>query len=776
MTRILLFIEFFTLIFTVINGTHFHGGTITWHPLNSSDTGSPVAIVITQTYLWTWSVALCTSSNIASSASISFTHYYPSTSSHLDCALNCATATGYVAPPILPDCTDASSAQDTTAGQRSDIVYVPRNADFTVAFASSAWRSLATNSAADWSIASRIELTPRSDNGLYNNAPIATVMSPIYIPQHQPTAIHIPIGDADGDIMRCRWSSGTTECGHVCPPGSLPSGTLIFSNCTIIITGTNIGDWFAVTVMVEDFISSSSTTPLSSVPVQFLVHVVAPSSCSTPPEVYELSNKSCIPITVGHTFTSHLIAINNCGSSVSIIDISTLSFAGMVQSSIIQQDSMTYYKTLSWIPTTSQLGYQVMCAMALDSQNSQSAQYCFKFYVSQSGVSNCPGDPIVTSTTTTTTTTTTTSSSTTTSSTISTTSTSTSTTSSIPTSWVIYEENGPFELYHIDRCTDRECQWTCASIPSNSILSNNAKKYLVDGLFNENSKKSTNDDIKLFKLLTPTTSCSSEDKNHLSMIDVHAKNFLSMNNNNTRLKPVGFNHVSVTKVKKVNKMHSILNLGIQSPIRRFDENADSSVQRPINGATVQVSRIKSSTKKRLDTLKNKSVQQHETNSVVDSMNVIRVTHVPSRLTEVDSISVQIDRPPIIENTSRLDENVKTRTSIGLLKKNKDKIHVKPIRSTHRTSVYEHRPSQIETIKLFSLNSVSEHKTTSQLSSVRVERIQREKIKLKLARNIVSFESISRPTGNEKKDQDKRNIKFGVAVERISREKSTESIK
>ncbi|CAF3427839.1 unnamed protein product [Rotaria sp. Silwood1] len=417
MTRILLFIEFFTLIFTVINGTHFHGGTITWHPLNSSDTGSPVAIVITQTYLWTWSVALCTSSNIASSASISFTHYYPSTSSHLDCALNCATATGYVAPPILPDCTDASSAQDTTAGQRSDIVYVPRNADFTVAFASSAWRSLATNSAADWSIASRIELTPRSDNGLYNNAPIATVMSPIYIPQHQPTAIHIPIGDADGDIMRCRWSSGTTECGHVCPPGSLPSGTLIFSNCTIIITGTNIGDWFAVTVMVEDFISSSSTTPLSSVPVQFLVHVVAPSSCSTPPEVYELSNKSCIPITVGHTFTSHLIAINNCGSSVTIIDISTLSFAGMVQSSIIQQDSMTYYKTLSWIPTTSQLGYQVMCAMALDSQNSQSAQYCFKFYVSQSGVSNCPGDPIVTSTTTTTTTTTTTSSSTTTSST-----------------------------------------------------------------------------------------------------------------------------------------------------------------------------------------------------------------------------------------------------------------------------------------------------------------------------------------------------------------------
>lgn len=82
--------------------------------------------------------------------------------------------------------------------------------------------------------------------------------------------------------------------------------------------------------------------------------------------MYELSQRSCIPVLVGQTFTSRLIGINNCGSGVSIVDIATLSFAGMVQSSVIRQDSVNYYKTLTWTPTSSQLGFQVMCAMAVD--------------------------------------------------------------------------------------------------------------------------------------------------------------------------------------------------------------------------------------------------------------------------------------------------------------------------------------------------------------------------------------------------------------------------
>jgi hypothetical protein len=111
--------------------------------------------------------------------------------------------------------------------------------------------------------------------------------------------------------------------------------------------------------------TSSSTTALSSAPVQFIVKVIAPSSCSILPEAI-LVGQSCIIVTVNETFTSSLLGINYCGANVSIIDIATVSFSGMVQSSITKLTSLIYYKTLTWTPTIEQLGYQVMCAIALD--------------------------------------------------------------------------------------------------------------------------------------------------------------------------------------------------------------------------------------------------------------------------------------------------------------------------------------------------------------------------------------------------------------------------
>ncbi|CAF4772587.1 unnamed protein product [Rotaria sp. Silwood1] len=315
----------------IVYGSHFLGGTVTWHPLNESATGSPVAIVITQTYSWTYSLITCTTAEIATGQLIPVGTYTYLNTETLDCISNCNPgATGYVAPLVRPQCTDISAPIGTTVGQRSDIVYLPTGDDFSAAFQKTAWRPLATASSADWSISTHIIVKPRADNGLYNSAPVATMMSPIEIPVNQPTVITIPVADADGDPTRCRWSTssnGVDECGGVCPPSSLPSGTVIYPNCTIIITGRTVDSWFAVTIMVEDFISSTSTTPLSAVPVQFLVHVVGPSPCANDPEINGIPlEDSCVPITVGQTFSSMLIAINNCGPSVTIEDISTLSF------------------------------------------------------------------------------------------------------------------------------------------------------------------------------------------------------------------------------------------------------------------------------------------------------------------------------------------------------------------------------------------------------------------------------------------------------------------
>jgi hypothetical protein len=120
-------------------------------------------------------------------------------------------------------------------------------------------------------------------------------------------------------------------------------------------------------MQVEDFINSTSTIPLSSVPVQFLIQVVASPTCPIPPIIIgEPISDSCMPIQVGQTVSFQLIAENQCGENVTITDIATVSLSGMVKSDLITMNSTIYYKNLEWTPTSAQIGYQVMCAMALN--------------------------------------------------------------------------------------------------------------------------------------------------------------------------------------------------------------------------------------------------------------------------------------------------------------------------------------------------------------------------------------------------------------------------
>jgi hypothetical protein len=236
----------------VVEGSHFLGGTITWRPLNASATGTLVAVVIKQTYIWSYSRIPCTNTMITNNQLVPA--YVSLATDTLDCIANCGSGSvGYVSPNVIPFCTDYSVSLGISVGQRSDTVYLQTGDDFSVAYQSTAWRVLATAASAAWSVSSTINVEPRSDNGLCNNAPFATVMSPIFIPVNQPTVINVPVGDADGDTLRCRWanqSNGINECAGVCPPTSLPPATVMDSNCTIIITGQTVGDWFAVALMV----------------------------------------------------------------------------------------------------------------------------------------------------------------------------------------------------------------------------------------------------------------------------------------------------------------------------------------------------------------------------------------------------------------------------------------------------------------------------------------------------------------------------------------------
>ena len=124
--------------------------------------------------------------------------------------------------------------------------------------------------------------------------------------------VHIvQMADADStDTLKCRWSTDPyytansnnyDECGSVCAP-SLPTGYVLMSNnCTLKFTLTT-ANYYAVALQIEDFYTSSATTPMSSVPIQFLFYgrPNPGGSCSSPPSIIGVRpNLACLGVPIG---------------------------------------------------------------------------------------------------------------------------------------------------------------------------------------------------------------------------------------------------------------------------------------------------------------------------------------------------------------------------------------------------------------------------------------------------------------------------------------------
>jgi len=252
----------FNLIFLVFaplicQAAHFQGGTISYKIANY--TNLTASIRISQTYIYVYPTIYCNNSYILNQSPKLDMTGRGENGQYLNCTANCTTLGGYMSVPLDPYCTDYSSVMNIAIGERSDIVNVSIGSYFVVSFASNNWRPLSlpvgNGAALSWSLSCTINLQLRP-NGALNNAPVAAIISPIYIPVGIQQTIFIPTIDADNDQVRCRFAVGADECAGVCPPGSLPNGTTILSNCTLFITGTNVGDWYAVATMVRKTITS----------------------------------------------------------------------------------------------------------------------------------------------------------------------------------------------------------------------------------------------------------------------------------------------------------------------------------------------------------------------------------------------------------------------------------------------------------------------------------------------------------------------------------------
>ncbi|CAF1453010.1 unnamed protein product [Adineta steineri] len=298
-------------------------------------------------------------------------------------------------------CIDYSISFDMTVIQSSTVIDVQNASYCVVIYASGQWRSLSLPNgigiSGGWSLLCSIDLELRSNNK-YNTPPVAIMISPRFIPVGISQTIIVPTMDADNDQVRCRFASTTAECASVCPPNSLPIGTIMFSNCTLLITGSNVADWYAVAIEIEDFIDSTASLPLSTIPVQFLINVQQKSSCPYRPLLTgpTTSSDQCIGIKVSTSFNIELIAENFCPNSTKIKDIAILSFRFLTKTPIVQNTTVLWSVLLTWTPAAVQVGSQILCAIAIDSDNVQSNQYCMSFIVAVERVPSCPGQIIPT--------------------------------------------------------------------------------------------------------------------------------------------------------------------------------------------------------------------------------------------------------------------------------------------------------------------------------------------------------------------------------------------
>jgi len=135
---------------------------------------------------------------------------------------------------------------------------------------------------------------------------------------------------------------------------------------------------------VDDFATDTDTQPISSVPLQFLVNVsAAPVPCDARPMFVPPTERdgTCIAIPPNGTYTGIMVARAGAPGA-RIVDITTQSPAGMSKSALtdgLLDDER--HVNVTWRPTASQAGTNLLCFVAVDNTTAASDQTCVYFAV-----------------------------------------------------------------------------------------------------------------------------------------------------------------------------------------------------------------------------------------------------------------------------------------------------------------------------------------------------------------------------------------------------------
>ncbi|XP_033628698.1 uncharacterized protein LOC117291209 [Asterias rubens] len=240
-----------------------------------------------------------------------------------------------------------------------------------------------------WNLAATVN-TDHGD-GIINTPPLSSSFPMYHIMEGCEYTLPIPHFDANGDDVKCRWTSeNRDECNHddsdICGKIFYDSrkkrkvAQLNQEECTLDFPSSLPAGVYAVPVMLEDFSSSDPETPLSKVPVQFLVRVFeSPGSCRLPQ--LEVPDDVCLTVFVGQEFRMSIYAIAT-SSQYRITDIIVLGLASQMEGpDRVQGNDAKYKGTLSFTPSMDHKGKHSFCVLAVEENDFWSEQSCFSLHV-----------------------------------------------------------------------------------------------------------------------------------------------------------------------------------------------------------------------------------------------------------------------------------------------------------------------------------------------------------------------------------------------------------
>ena len=107
-------------------------------------------------------------------------------------------------------------------------------------------------------------------------------------------------------------------------------------------------------------------TPMSSVPVQFLIYVLPQPACSQAPLILPIDR--CLEVRVGIAVSFPLYAMNLCNRTIAnltdIIVSDGISGLSVSNLTTVPTNSSLSYVTLTWTPQANQIGPQELCLVA----------------------------------------------------------------------------------------------------------------------------------------------------------------------------------------------------------------------------------------------------------------------------------------------------------------------------------------------------------------------------------------------------------------------------